>query len=503
MTIQSNFPHLSTFSPQIINKNKYFVVFFLYLKLCYTVSEEKISEKPLSFMNNKEIWQTVLGEIELNISKANFITWFKNTDLLSKKEGIASIIVPNGFTKEWLENKYYKLILKTLRNISPDIKEIKFHVGSKNINTDLHSKTKKPKIDEEIKQFSFQEFEIDKETNLNPRYTFESFIIGSFNELAQAAAKSITKNLGSAYNPLFIYGGVGLGKTHLLQATGNEIINKYKNKKRVKYISSEKFTDELVESLANKKIDEFKNRYRQIDVLIIDDIQFLSGKEKTQEEFFHTFNTLYQKNKQIIISSDRPPKAIPTLEERLRSRFEGGMIADIGYPDLETRIAILKAKAAAKKIEIPEEILYYIGTHIEKNIRELEGALNRIIVYTQINNKMPSLKQANKILNKIISQPKKITTYSKILKIVSEFYDISRNDLINKCRKKEVVYPRQIAMYLMREELKCSYPYIGEKLGNRDHTTVMYACEKINQEIEQNESLNEEINLIRDRLYNH
>jgi chromosomal replication initiator protein len=452
-------------------------------------------------MNLKELWQTVLGEIELSISKANFITWFKNTKIHSKKDGIITISAPNGFTKEWLENKYNKLILKILRNNSPEIKDIQFIISGGEASLTKNKPQKKPIPSLLGDQLNFQEFNLNKETNLNPKYTFDNFIIGSFNELAQAAGRAVVKHLGSLYNPLFIYGGVGLGKTHLLQAIGNELIKKHPNKK-IKYLSSDKYTSELVDAISKKGMDTFKKKYHKVDTLIIDDIQFIAGKEKTQEEFFNTFNALYQKNKQIIISSDKPPRAIATLEERLCSRFEGGMIADITHPDLETRIAILKSKLNEKKIKISEDVLHYIATHIQKNIRELEGALNRVIAYSQINNTLPTIQNVPKILSQIINTPKKMTNYKKILKLVADFYDITVNDLINHSRKKELVRPRQITMYLIRKELSSSYPYIGEKLGGRDHTTVMYACQKINKEIENNESLQYEINLIKEQLYN-
>jgi len=450
-------------------------------------------------MSLKDLWQTILGEIELNISRANFITWFRNTKIHSKNSGLVTIGVPNTFTKEWLENKYNKLILKALRNNSPDIKEIKFIIEG---NAPL-AKTLANKKDDFVfaeKQLKFQELSIDKETNLNPKYNFENFVIGSFNELAQAAGLAVIKHLGTLYNPLFIYGGVGLGKTHLLQAIGNELVKKYPNRK-VQYLSSEKYTTELVDAISKKGMDSFKHKYQKIDTLIIDDINFIAGKEKTQEEFFHTFNSLYQRNKQIIISSDRPPKAMSTLEERLRSRFEGGMIADISYPDLETRTAILKNKINEKNLKISDEVTNYIATHIQKNIRELEGALNRLIAFCQINEITPDLKNTSQILSKIITTPIKKTNLKNIIKSVSEFYDININDLLNRSRKKELVYPRQITMYLIREELNSSYPFIGEKLGGRDHTTVMYACQKINKEIENNESLQQEINLIKERIY--
>jgi len=452
-------------------------------------------------MNPKELWQTVLAEIELSISKANFITWFKNTKIQSKKDGVITVSAPSGFAKEWLENKYNKQILKILRNNSSDIKEIQFIIGSQTpiVITKKVNKKLIPNLVSD--QLNFQEFTLNKETNLNPKYTFDNFVIGSFNELAQAAARAVTKNLGTLYNPLFIYGGVGLGKTHLLQAIGNELTQKHPSRK-IKYLSSEKYTRELVDAISKKGMDTFKKKYYKIDTLIIDDIQFIAGKEKTQEEFFNTFNALYQKNKQIIISSDKPPKAISTLEERLRSRFEGGMIADISQPDLETRLAILKNKVEEKKIKISEDVINYISNNVQNNIRELEGALNRVIAFSQINNTIPTVKNVSKILSQIINTPKKMTNCKNIFKVVCEFYDISVNDLFNRSRKKELVRPRQISMYLIRKELSGSYPYIGEKLGGRDHTTVMYACQKINKEIENNDSLHHEINLIKERLYN-
>lgn len=457
-------------------------------------------------MTNEQLWRTALGEVELNISRANFITWFRDTFILKNANGVATIGVPNGFSKEWLENKYNKLILRALRNISNETKELKFIISAAPAFSIVTGEAP-TKITDHKKELakaqtqSFQELEIDKETNLNPKYTFNNFIVGSFNELAQAAAKAVVNNPGEVYNPLFIYGGVGLGKTHLLQSVGNEIIEKYKKKKKVKYVSSEKFTSELVSALHNGKIEDFKESYRQIDVLIIDDIQFLAGKEKTQEEFFHTFNFLYQKNKQVILSSDRPPKAIATLEERLRSRFEGGMIADISQPDIETRLAILKCKALEKKVVVPDEILNYIAVNIPRNIRELEGALNRVIAANNISLSNPDLSSVEKTLNNIINAPKKLTNHKNIIQAVAEFYDINTTDLINRCRKKEVAYPRQVAMYLMREELKKSFPFIGEKLGGRDHTTVMYACDKLNKEMEKNETLQQELISIKEKIY--
>ncbi|MEK7134917.1 MAG: chromosomal replication initiator protein DnaA, partial [Patescibacteria group bacterium] len=384
-----------------------------------------------------------------------------------------TIAVPNSFTKEWLENKYHKFILRSLRNLESEIKEVNYQIKQNIIKEDFKGKHVFREEDKAVrKQLDFQELNVNALTNLNPRYTFDNFVVGSSNELAQAAALAVTKNLGKKYNPLFIYGGVGLGKTHLIQALGNQV-KKEDQIKKVKYVTSERFTSEVIAALRSgslrpNDIDDFKKRWREIDLLIIDDIQFLSGKEKTQEEFFHTFNALYDAGKQIVLSSDRPPKSIQTLEERLRSRFEGGMIADIAYPDLETRIAILKSKAGEKGVVLSDEIFEYIAQNIKKNVRELEGALNRLIAANyQLNQKGLNLNDAKKILNSILNTPKKSTTLKNIIKAVAEFYDVSEKDLLERSRKKEIVKPRQVIMYLLREELKSSFPFIGLKIGGR------------------------------------
>lgn len=450
-------------------------------------------------MNKDELWQALLAQIQFNISKANFATWFKNTGVFSKKDGEVTISVPNNFSKEWLENKYNKLIFKILHNLDDEIKGVKYAVANS------ESKISKPStvsvdIYNEIPQLEFQEFKINKETSLNPRYTFDNFVVGPFNELPQAAAWAVSQNPGSVYNPMFIYGGVGLGKTHLLQAVGNEVLKKTPQKK-VKYISSEKFASGIINSIRNRDVEKFKSTYKDIDVLIIDDIQFLSGKEKTQEEFFHIFNTLYEKNRQIIISSDRPPKAISSLEERLRSRFEGGMIADISLPDFETRVAILKTKSQEKKVNFSDEILEYIASNIQTNIRELEGALNRLIAYQKLNNQAPNLSIAETLLKNIIFSPRKVTNPEKIIQTVATFYNLKEREIIAISRKKEIVKPRQIAMFFLRRELKNSFPFIGRKFGGKDHTTAIHAYNKITKEIEVNENLAEEISLIKEQIY--
>ncbi|PIS38691.1 MAG: chromosomal replication initiator protein DnaA [Candidatus Nealsonbacteria bacterium CG08_land_8_20_14_0_20_43_11] len=448
-------------------------------------------------MIKEELWQGVLAQIQLSISPANFSTWFKNTEICSFKDGEVIVLVPNSFVKEWLENKYHKAISKILREMSTEIKEIKYVVGRQPIKP-----VKKEAVPiTKTNQLEFNELKIDKETNLNPRYSFENFVVGPFNELPHAAACAVTKNPGNIYNPLFIYGGVGLGKTHLIQAIGNEVL-KNSPERKIKYLPSERFMSEVVTSIGSHSMETFKLKYQIIDILIIDDIQFLAGKEKTQEEFFHLFNTLYEKNKQIIISSDRPPKAIPALTERLRSRFEGGMTADIGYPDFETRMAILKAKAREKNVSFPEDAYVYIATNIQRNIRELEGALNRLIVHQNLRTQPLDSESAKSLLKKLLFLPAKATTPQKIIHAVASFYDLKEKDILIGSRKKEIVRPRQIATFLMREDLKNSYPFIGRKLGGRDHTTAIHSYEKIRRELEINETLKEEIELIRQMIFN-
>ncbi|MDO8663663.1 MAG: chromosomal replication initiator protein DnaA, partial [Candidatus Wildermuthbacteria bacterium] len=327
-----------------------------------------------------------------------------------------------------------------------------------------------------------------------------NFVVGPFNELPHAAAWATSKTPGSVYNPLFIYGGVGLGKTHLLQAIGNEILKNFPQKK-VRYLPSERFTSEIIASIKNKEIEALKTKYKAVDVLIVDDVQFLAGKEKTQEEFFHVFNALYEKNKQIVLSSDNPPKAIPSLAERLRSRFEGGMIADISFPDYETRVAILKTKSQERSVSLPEEVLNFIATSVQRNIRELEGALNRLVAYQKLQNQTPTLEIAKLLLRNLIASKNKMVNTKKIIQTVAEFYDLREKDLLLASRKKEIVRPRQIAMYLLREELKSSYPFIGRKFGGKDHTTAIHSCQKISKEITDGGELNEEITLIKQRVY--
>ncbi len=458
-------------------------------------------------MTNEELWQTALSEIELSISKANFITWFKGTAILSNKDGHIIVGVPNGFAKEWLENKYNLYILRAIRNIQEEVKSVSCVISTANAENPAQKEPLVDAISAPKRVLAGENTALEKklslsrENNLNPKYTFDNFVVGGNNELARAACFAVSQNLGQTYNPLFIYGGVGLGKTHLIQSIGNEILQK-NPASRIKYIPSEKFVAEFIEAAKTGKINEFANHYKQIDLLIIDDIQFISGKERTQEQFFHIFNHLSQSNKQIVLSSDKPPKAIQILEERLRSRFEGGMIADVSKPDFETRMAILKKKALREGFSIDDESLGFIANNIKNNIRELEGALNRVAVSAQLSKRELTPGYIASILGEIISSGKKKgITHKHILKVVSGFYDINIDELLAKNRKREVVKPRQVAMYLMRSELQYSYPGIGDKLGGRDHTTAIHAFDKISKAIKIDEKLLEEIASIKDQLY--
>lgn len=460
--------------------------------------------KTMTNMDLNDLWQGVLGEIEIQLSRPDFLTWLKNSRLIDKKENDGTVLVglPNNFAKEWVKNRYHKLILGSLRNLDSSIRVVEYIVECPpqqnliktkkgiNLETITETENQKPLI----------ELKIDPETNLNPRYTLKSFIVGSSNELAYAAMMAVMKDVGKKYNPLFIYGGVGLGKTHLLQAAGNEIKNIYKNKVKVFYVTSEKFVNDVIWAIRNKKMDDVKRKYRDVDVLIIDDIQFIGGKERTEEEFFHTFNALYENNKQIVMSSDRPPAAIPTIEERLRSRFEGGMIADISYPDYETRLAILRAKSQENRWQTDDKTLELIASKVKKNIRELEGVLNKVVFYQDVKKDKINTQKLEEIINEVSRVTTKNISANDVVKTVAEFFEISPTDLIAKCKKKEVVEPRQITMYLLREMLNSSYPFIGERLGKRDHTTVIHACEKISREINQNPVLNQKIILIKEMI---
>jgi len=448
-------------------------------------------------MENDELWRAVLGEIELTLSKANFTTWFKDTFLAAQENERAVVCVPNTFTKAWLEKKYHKEIAAALESVAnKKFKEVFYKVEARRANP-VSDVTKRSKVRKEGEPN--EPIAVNRH-GLNSKYVFENFVVGKGNELAHAACQAVSANPGCTYNPLFIYGGVGLGKTHLLQAVGHELSKKTD---KILFVSCEKFTNDYVQAVKNGQVKSFKDRYRSVDLLLIDDIQFMAGKDGTQEEFFHTFNDLHQANKQIVLTSDRPPKSIPALEKRLLSRFEWGMIADVGQPDMETRLAILEKKCKEKNYLLENDILTYIANNIQSNIRELEGALNRLIAYHEFNNYKPTIETAKSILAGLMSSyQQKSTSPKTIIDAVSRFYDINIKDITGKSRKKDLAVPRQIIMYLLREEINASYPTIGQELGGRDHTTAMHAYNKIGNEIKENEKMKQEIESIKQLIYN-
>jgi chromosomal replication initiator protein len=444
--------------------------------------------------DTKSLWENSLSEIELLVSKANFATWFKDTFLIKINDGEAVIGVPNTFVKDWLSNKFSKTILKALRDQNDEIKSVAFTVA--NIDKIRAQKEKFVKREQkDTQELPLADYYINKDDNLNPRYTFDSFIIGSFNELAYAASQAIVRQPGIVYNPLFIYGSSGHGKTHLIQAIGNKIKEQQRDKK-VFYMTSEKFASEYIAAVQSNKMTVFKDRYRKYDVLIMDDIQFLSKMEKTQEELFHLFNTLYDNNKQIVFSSDMHPNFIPGLEERLKSRFNQGMIVDIPKPDSESRVAILQTKAKQNNIHISPDICEFLSNTIDGNIRELEGVINSIACQSQLKNRELTLNDV-KDLVKNSTRPKKMVSIKDLIKLVADFYNIDPDAICDKTRKKEVVRPRQITMYILREDFNTSYPTIGDKLGGRDHTTVIHSCEKIKNDLKTDQNLAQQISQIR------
>ncbi|MDI6860677.1 MAG: chromosomal replication initiator protein DnaA [Caldisericia bacterium] len=419
----------------------------------------------------KGIWEKTLGIIKDYLSKPSFETWFKTTEVIEEGDEKLKIGVISEFAKDWLRSNYLSLIKEVLRAVAGKDIEVEFVVIKK---------------DEEREELKIEQ---KNSFGLNENYTFENFVVGESNKLAHAASLAVAKNPGRSYNPLFIYGGVGLGKTHLIQAIGHYII-KTKPALKVVYITSEVFTNEVINSIQKNKMNEFHEKYRNIDCLLIDDIQFLAGKERTQEEFFHTFNTLHNNYKQIVITSDRIPKEIPTLEDRLRSRFEWGLMVDIAPPDFETRVAILKKKAEKEKIFVPDEVFNFIAEKITSNIRELEGALIRILAHASLSNQEITLDYAKKILSGIYDKVKKIDlSPDKIKSTVADYFSLSVKDLEGERRSQDYVVPRQIAMYLIRELTNYSLPQIGEIFGGRDHSTVLHSIEKIKKELKKDENL--------------
>ena len=443
-------------------------------------------------MDNKKLWENVLGVIELQVSKANFNMWFKDTHIHKQDDGVVYIAVPSIFAKEWLSSKFHKTILKYLRDFGNDVRSLEYVISKTPERKDA---IEEPKRAAPAYELPLQDFYISKEDNLNPKYTFETFVVGPFNELAHAAAQAVIKNPGVAYNPLYIYGGTGRGKTHLMQAVGNHIKANMPGKK-VFYVTSERFAVDYMNSIQLGKANQFKERYRKYDVLIMDDVQFFSSKEKSQEEFFHLFNTLKENNKQLICSSDQHPNHMPDIEDRIKSRFGAGMIVDVSAPDYESRLIILKTKLSRQNIALSDELIEFLASSIDGNIRELEGIVNSIAMQTQVRGRELNIIEIKNLI-KNSAKPKKSVSVKDVVKIVSDFYNIEENNIYEKTRKKEVVKPRQVIMYLLREDLNISYPSIGEKLGGRDHTTVIHSCEKIKEDIKSNQLLLQEVNHIR------
>jgi chromosomal replication initiator protein len=469
-------------------------------------------------MDAKQVWRAALGELQVSLSPANFETWLKDTVLVAVDDNHFRIAVPNGFAKDWLESRYRSLISQTLARVVGYSVIVEFEVrefaDSERVEPAPQELTvagtpvaaEKPgapapatvAVRVEPGRVGGPEGSV---ASLNQRYTFRTFIVGSANRLAHAASLSVAERPGHAYNPLFLYGGVGLGKTHLMHAIGNAVAARFPRKKVV-YVTSEKFTNEFITSIQQGRIDDFRARYRRIDVLLIDDIQFIADKERTQEEFFHTFNAIHDEGKQIVLSSDRPPKQITTLEERLRSRFEWGLIADLTAPDLETRIAILRAKAEEQGVPVGSEALEFIARKVVSNIRELEGALNRIAAYASMQGMpiTPDLAQA--VLSNVLYNPRKrAVTPERIALAVAEYYSVELDALKSQKRDRAIVMPRQIAMYLMRAETDVSLLRIGAELGGRDHSTVLHACDKIDREMHENEELRRELAAVREMIY--
>lgn len=460
-------------------------------------------------MDYAETWQAALGELELTLSKANFTTWFKNTFISSINEGKVIVCVPNTFTKAWLEKKYHDSVLKALRNVTSNTtREVIYKVEVRNTTVIPSLAADAPSVAPEVTdstsymtQFEARSTPEGVDSGLNPRYTFENFVVGKTNELAHAAAMAVATKPGDAYNPLFIYGGSGLGKTHLMQAVGHHVQKNNPNSK-VLYVSCERFTNDFIQSIRGGRGKDFKDTYRGVDILLIDDVQFISGKESTQEEFFHTFNELHQANKQIILTSDRPPKEIQALESRLLTRFEWGMMADVSCPDFETRVAILEAKTRDKRVVLGDEILRTIAGAIQSNVRELEGALNKLLAYHQFKNTAPTLDSVQALLQSYAPNiTKRSVTPRRLLDIVILYYEISMEDLLGKSREQRLAFPRQVAMYLLRHEAKCSFPAIGDHIGGRDHTTAMHACSKIADLLTKDEQLKRDLSLLREKLY--
>jgi chromosomal replication initiator protein len=454
-------------------------------------------------MNPEQAWQATLGELQLQMTRATFDTWVKDTRFLAQEDGIIFITVPSAYAKDWLENRLYATVKRTLESVIGNSVEVRFVVWN-DPNRDGKPVPTTPLLGASAPASAGAARRTYHGTNghvtgmrLNPRYTFDNFVVGTSNRLAHAAAMAAAENPAKSYNPLFIYGGVGLGKTHLLHAIGHACQN---NNLSIVYVSSEEFTNDLVTAIRTHQTEAFRDKYRSPDVLLLDDVQFVAGKERTQEELFHTFNVLHAEEKQLVMSSDRPPRAMAQLEERLMSRFEWGLIADIQSPDLETRIAILQSKAEALDTSVAPDVLDMIAYYIRSNIRELEGALNKVMAYSQLTGSAPDMHLAQVALADLVNRAPDLSV-STIAAAVAAYYGISMDDLLSKTRSQKVARPRQLAMYLAREEAGTSLPQIGKALGDRDHTTVLYGCSRIEELIETDPSLRREAMEIKARLF--
>ncbi len=441
-------------------------------------------------MDYEQLWNTVLSQIGLEVSRVNFNTWFKNSRMVDYKDGDVTVGVPNQFIKDWLEQKYQKDLLRILRSVHEGVRSLSFSV----VRFDTPPK-KTQLIQTNNGALPLDNLYINREDGLNPKYTFDSYIVGPFNEVAHVSAQAIIQNPGLSYNPFFVYGNTGLGKTHLLQAVGNAIKKKYPEKK-VFYISLERFYMEMVNAIQQSRVPHFKEKYRKFDVFIMDDIQFITGKDKTQDELFHLFNIMYETNRQIIFSSDVHPNFIIGLEERLQSRFNQGMVVDVESPTFESRLAILRKKTKDHGDKLSDEVLEYIAETVHGNIRELEGILTNLITQSEIKKIVLSLSDVKSYLKNNI-KAKKSVSIPEIVKTVADYYHVNDALIYNKTRRKDIIKPRQIIMYILREEYDISYPVIGDKLGGRDHTTVIHSYEKIKKELAKDPHLVKEIDDIR------
>jgi len=448
------------------------------------------------------LWQETLLHLEKGLNSQHFATWIRPIKFIAIDKDIVRLEVPNRFFLSWVKDNYADLIQETLSNIGAVSYRLQIEIGrpgQENATTDNPSKSSPVLPPEQPKMATISKSQGN--FNLNRKYTFEEFVSGSSNQFAYAAARAVANNPATTYNPLFIYGGVGLGKTHLINAVGNAILQK-NPETRVCYYTSEKFMNELINSLRYAKMDEFRNKFRSMDVLLIDDVQFIAGKERTQEEFFHTFNSLYESHKQIVVTSDKFPKEIPGLEERLRSRFEWGLIADIQPPDIETKQAILKIKAEQNGIDFPEDVAYFLANSVTSNVRELEGYLIRIGAYASLTSTPITLSMAKEVLKNILVEKKRELSIEEIQKIVASHYGIKVSDLKSSKRLKVLVLPRQVAMYLARQLTSSSYPEIGDKFGGKDHSTIIHAIKKIEKKLEEDIHLNAVVSSLRQTMEN-